>query len=99
MARASERAEPAGYALDAGEPGVEQRQTTDATARDAQMADFRVDAIEGNRLQRRLDPDLPGLSHQPLGASVVDVRSGAMVALGIVRLDHIGKALLQRPIR
>src|SRR6267378_8659435 len=93
---AAERAEPSMYPFSVGKVGVERRHAIDAATSDSQVARLRIDPIKGEGFKRRLCAQLPHLVGQPLGRCFVHLRPRAVVALGVITLNHIRDALLKR---
>ncbi len=87
---AAERAETTANPVLICECGVEHRKAIDASLRGSHERRLRIDPIEREFLEARLETDVSKLGVEPERCGDVAGRRGPMVALRVVGLDHRG---------
>src|SRR5262245_14598719 len=91
---AAEYAELAAHAVRIGKCRVKERQTIDALAADLDKTVHRIDTVEFERFERRLDAEFAHFRREPISGSFVALRAGAMNTLRIVSLDQTRNPLV-----
>jgi len=88
--------EATAYSVRGREGRVEHGNAIEAMVSDMHVCELRINPIEGKGLQRGLYAEPLHLVGEPPCGRVIDLRSSAMVALGVVRLKQTRDALLKR---